>query len=60
MLSILGKSDLSNKIKRDLFQGEAVSILLYGCNTWTLAKRIEKKLEMEIHKNDTSYFEQLL
>ena len=30
-LSVMGKSDLSNKIKRNFFQAAAVSILLYGC-----------------------------
>ena len=39
------KSDLSDKIKRNFFQAAVVSILLYGCTTWTLTKRIEKKLD---------------
>ena len=43
-LSILWKSDLSNKIKRDFFQAVAKSKLLYGCTTWMLTKRKEKKL----------------
>ena len=43
-LSDVWKSDLTDKIKRNFFQATAVSILLYGCTTWTLAKRIEKKL----------------
>ena len=30
-------------MKRSFFQ--AVSILLYGCTTWTLTKRLEKKLD---------------
>ena len=42
MLSVIGKSDLTNKIKRNFFQAAVVSILLYGCTTWTLNKRIEK------------------
>ena len=33
------------KIKRSFFQAEVVSLLLYGCTTWTLTKRLEKKLE---------------
>ena len=41
-LSIIWKSDLSDKIKRELFQAVAVSLLLYGCTTWTLTKRLEK------------------
>ena len=38
------KSNLSNKIKHNFFQAVVVSIL-YGCTTWTLTKRIEKKLD---------------
>ena len=41
-LSIIWKSDLTNKMKRSFFQAAVVSILLYGCNTWTLTKRLEK------------------
>ena len=44
-LSIICKSNLSNEIKRNFFQAAAVSILLYGCTTWALTKRIEKKLD---------------
>ena len=44
-LSILWKSDLSDKIKWDFFQVGTVSVLLYGCTIGTLAKYIEKKLE---------------
>ena len=29
-------------MKRSFFQAAVVSILLYGCTTWTLAKRLEK------------------
>ena len=38
------KSDLTDKMKRSFFQA-VVSILLYGCTTWTLTKRLEKKLD---------------
>ena len=31
--------------KQLLFQAAVVSILLYGCTTWTLTKRLEKKLD---------------
>ena len=41
-LSIIWKSDLINKMKRSFFQAAVVSILLYGCTTWTLTKRLEK------------------
>ena len=43
--SIIWKSDLTNKIKRNFFQTAVVLILLYGCTTWTLTKCIEKKLD---------------
>ena len=38
-------SDLTDKMKRSFFQAAVVSILLYGCTTWTLTKRLEKKLD---------------
>ena len=44
-LSVKWKSDLTDKIKRSFFQTAVVSILLYGCTTWTLTKPTEKKLE---------------
>ena len=44
-LSIIWKSDLTDKIKRSFFQAAVVSILLYRCTTWTLTKRLEKKLD---------------
>ena len=40
-LSIIWKM----KMKRSSFQAAAVSILLYGCITWTLTKRLERKLD---------------
>ena len=44
-LSTIGKSDLTDKIKRSFFQAAVVLILLYGCTTLTLTKRLEKKLD---------------
>ena len=44
-LSIIRKSDLTDKVKRSFFHVAVVSILLYGCTTWTLTKRLEKKLD---------------
>ena len=44
-LSIKWKSDLTDKMKRSFFQVAVVSILLYGWTTWTLTKRLEKKLD---------------
>ena len=40
-LSITRKSDLTDKLKRSFFQAAVVSILLYGCTTWTLTKKID-------------------
>ena len=44
-LSIIWKSDLTDKMKRSFFQAAIVSILLYGCSTSTLTKQLEKKLD---------------
>ena len=41
-LSIIWKSDLTDKMKCSFFQVAVVSILLYGCTTWTLTKRPKK------------------
>ena len=43
-LSFIWKSDLTDKMKLSFFQAAVVSILLYGCTTWTLTKRMGKKL----------------
>ena len=37
-LLIIWKSDLTDKMKRSFFLAAVVSILLYGCTTWTLTK----------------------
>ena len=44
-LSIIWKSDLIDKMKCSFFQAVVVSILLYGCTTWMLTKRLKKKLD---------------
>ena len=44
-LSVIWKSDRTDKMKRSFFQATVVSILLYGCTTWTLTKRMEKRLD---------------
>ena len=44
-LSVILKSDTTDEIKRSFFQAAVVSILLYGCTTWTLTKRMKKKLD---------------
>ena len=43
-LLIIWKSNLTDKMKCSFFQAAVMSILLYGCTTWTLTKRLEKKL----------------
>ena len=38
-------SVISSTMKRTFFQAAVVSILLYGCTTWMLSKRLKKKLD---------------
>ena len=45
-VSIIWKSHLTGKMKRSFLQAVVVSILLYGCTTWTLTKRLEEKLDV--------------
>ena len=56
-LSIIWRSDLTDKMKCSFFQAAVASILLYGCTTWTLTKRLGKK---QLHKNAASNLEQVL
>ena len=42
-LSVIWKSDRTDKMICSFFQEAVVSI--YGCTTWTLTKRLEKKLD---------------
>ena len=44
-LTIMWKSDQSDKIKRNFFKVAVMSILLYRCTKWTMTKRIEKRLD---------------
>ena len=44
-LSIIWKSNLTDKMKRSFFQAAVVLILLYGCTTWTLTKRLKMKVD---------------
>ena len=44
-LWVIWKSDLTDKMKRSFFQAVIMLILLYGCTTWMLTKRMEKKLD---------------
>ena len=41
-LSIIWNPELTDKMKHSFFQAVVVSILLYGCTTWTLTKWLEK------------------
>ena len=41
-VSIIWKSDLTDKLKSSFFRAAVVSILRYGCTTWTLTKRLKK------------------
>ena len=41
-LSAIWKSDLTDKMKHSFFQAAVMSILLYGCTTWTLTKWLKK------------------
>ena len=59
-LSIIWKPDLTDKMKRSFYQAAVVLILLYGCTTWTLTKRLEKKIDGNLHKNAASNIEQVL
>ena len=44
-LSIIWKSDLTDKMKRSFFQAAVTSTLLYGCTTWTVTKLLVKILD---------------
>ena len=44
-LSVIWKSDLTDKMKCNFFQAVVVLILLYGCATWMITKCMEKKLD---------------
>ena len=62
-ISIIWESNLTDKMKRSFFQAAVVSILLYGCTTWTLTKRLEKldgnmanqKLDDQLEHTYSSY-----
>ena len=59
-LSVIWKSELTDKMKCSFFQAAVVSILLYGCTTWTLTKRLEKKTWRKLQKNTASNIGQVL
>ena len=47
-------------MKRIYFQAAVASILQYGCTTWTLTKRMEKKASRQLHNNAARNIEQVL
>ena len=55
-LSVIWKSDLTDKMKRSFLQAAVVLILLYGCTTWMLTGEARRQL----HKNAASNFERVL
>ena len=57
-LSIIWKSDLTDKMKCSFFQAVVASVLLYGCTTWTLTAGEEAR--RQLHKNAASNLEQVL
>ena len=59
-LSVIWKSNMTDKIKRILFQTAVVLILLNWYTTWTLTKRIGKKAWWQLHKIAVSNIEQVL
>ena len=59
-LSIIWKSDLTDKMKCSFFQAAVVSILLYGCTTLTLKKMDGEEARRQLYKNAASNIEQVL
>ena len=59
-LSVIWKSDLTDRIKCSFYQATVVSILSYGCTTWMLTKHMEKKFGRQLHKNAVKCIEQVL
>ena len=47
-------------MKRSFFQTAVVSILLYGCTTWTLTQTVGEEARRQLHKNVASNMEQVL
>ena len=50
-LSIIWKSDLTDKMKCSFFQAAVISILLYGCTTWTLNGNYTRMLRAILNKS---------
>ena len=58
-LSIIWKSDLTDKMKCSFFQAAVTLILLYGCTTWT-NKIAGEEARRQLHKNVACNPEQVL
>ena len=58
-LSIIWKSDLTDKMKCSFSQAAVTSILLYGCTTWTL-KTAGEEARRQLHKNAMCNLKQVL
>ena len=57
-LSIIWKSDLTDKMKCSFFQAPVASILLYGCTTYS--NKVAGEARRQLHKNAASNLEQVL
>ena len=47
-LSKIWKSTLSRDLKVKLFQATVECVLLYGCESWTISNKIERKVWMDV------------
>ena len=50
-LSVVWKTDLTDKMKHSFFQSAVVSILLYGCTTWMLDGNYMRMLQAILNKS---------
>ena len=60
LLSIIWKSDLTDKMKRSFFQAAVTSILLYGCIYMDANKTAGEEARWQLHKNAACNPEQVL
>ena len=54
-LTTIWKSEVPDEIKRRFFQAVVVYVLLYGCTTLTLTKRLEKRLDVKYRRICVSF-----
>ena len=59
-LSIILKSDLTDKIKRSFFQAAVVSILLYGYHYLDANKTAGEEARRQLHKNAARNIEHVM